>query len=67
MRRFLNKLANLIDVKSIVTITFTFCFAVLALTGVITGGDFITTFLIILTYYFTRKTNSKDEINNEGE
>lgn len=50
------KLKNLIDVKSIVTIIFTIVFAVLALTGIINGEDFMTTFLIIITYYFTKSS-----------
>lgn len=50
------KLKNLIDVKSIVTIVFTIVFAVLALTGIINGEDFMTTFLIIITYYFTKSS-----------
>ena len=50
------KLKNLIDVKSIVTIVFTIVFAVLALTGIINGEDYMTTFLIIITYYFTKSS-----------
>ena len=53
------KLKNLIDVKSIVTIIFTLVFAALAITGVIGGADFMTTFLIIITYYFTKNQNSE--------
>jgi hypothetical protein len=53
------KLKNLIDVKSIVTIVFTLVFAVLALTKVISGEDFMTTFLIIITYYFTKNANEQ--------
>lgn len=56
------KLKNLIDVKSIVTIVFTIVFAVLALTGIINGEDFMTTFLIIITYYFT-KSSSQNSTN----
>lgn len=55
------KLKNLIDVKSLVTIAFTIVFAVLALTGVIAGEDFMTTFLIIITYYFTKQNNQNEK------
>ena len=55
MNKVIKKLANLIDVKSLVTLVFTVCFAFLAFQGVIGGEDFLTTFLIILTYYFSRK------------
>lgn len=61
------KLANLIDVKSIITISLTICFAVLALTGVINGDDFMTTFLIIITYYFTKKTDETVSENTDLE
>lgn len=65
MEKIVKKLANLIDVKSIITISFTICFVVMAIQGVIGGGDFLTTFLIILTYYFTKKEDQKtdDKIN----
>ena len=53
------KLKNLIDVKSIVTIIFTLVFAALAITGVIGGEDFMTTSHIIITYYFTKSQNSE--------
>ena len=61
------KLASLIDVKSIVTICFTVCFAVLALTGVINGDDFMTTFLIIITYYFTKKSDETVSENKDTD
>lgn len=61
------KLASLIDVKSIITISFTICFAVLALSGVINGDDFMTTFLIIITYYFTKKTGEATTENKDTD
>ena len=62
MKKIVNKLANLIDVKSIVTITFTICFAVLSLTGTVSSADFITMFLVIITYYFSKKD---EKINSD--
>jgi hypothetical protein len=68
VKRFVNKLTNLIDVKSIITITMTICFVGLTFAGSITGADFITIFLVIITYYFSKKedatatkSNSEDE------
>ena len=61
MNKILNKLANLIDVKSIVTITFTICFAILSLSGVVSGADFITIFLVIITYYFSKKDETSEK------
>lgn len=68
MNNVVKKLANLIDVKSIVTLAFTICFAFLALKGIIGGEDFLTTFLIILTYYFSKKedqTTTKNQTETQ--
>lgn len=46
------KLAKLIDVKSIMTLLLTVVFCVLALTGVISGQEFITIFTVIVGFYF---------------
>ena len=42
------KLAKLIDVKSIVTLTLTAVFAYLAITQTITGQEFLTIFTVII-------------------
>lgn len=57
MEKLFTKLAALVDVKSLVTLAFTLTFVVLAITGVITGQDFMTTFLVIITYYFSKKND----------
>lgn len=46
------KLAKLIDVKSIVTIVLTAVFSYLAITKVITGQEFLTIFTVIISFYF---------------
>ena len=51
------KLAKLIDVKSIVSLIMVICFAVLALTGVIVASDFINMVSIISVFYFTTEKN----------
>jgi hypothetical protein len=45
------KIAKLIDVKSIVTLILTGVFAYLALTGKI-SKDFLTVYLMIMSFYF---------------
>ena len=55
MEKILNKIAALLNVKSLVTLIFTIVFAILAVTGVIVAADFMTAFLVIVTYYFSRK------------
>lgn len=57
MEAIKEKLAKLIDVKSIVSLVMVICFAVLALTHVIVASDFINMFSIIIVFYFTRENN----------
>lgn len=50
-----SKMAKLIDVKSIVTITLTAVFAYLAVTGRITGDNFMTVFSTVIAFFFGTK------------
>ena len=43
---------NLLSVKSLVTIALTAVFAVLALRGTVSGSDFLTVFLMVVSFYF---------------
>lgn len=61
MNKVKDKLAKLIDVKSIVTIVLTIVFATLALTGKITGQDFLTVFSVVIAFYFGTQTQRKKE------
>ena len=47
-----NRLANLLTVKSIVTVVLTAVFSVLALRGTISGTEFLTIFTTIIAFYF---------------
>lgn len=57
------KLAKLINVKSIVTILLTGVFAYLAIAGSITGQEFLTIFTVIISFYFGTQTekNNKEQ------
>lgn len=46
------KIAKLIDVKSLVTLTLTAVFSYLAITKVISGEQFLTVFTVIIAFYF---------------
>lgn len=62
------KLSNLIDVKSIVTIALTILFIILAVKQVIDGREVVTIYSVIIAFYFGtqyQKTNNK--LNNESE
>ena len=52
MNKFLENLAALLKVKTIVTLLLTIVFCVLALTGVISGADFLTVFTVVIAFYF---------------
>lgn len=61
-----DKLLKLVDVKSIVTIIFTVVFSILALKGVINGGEFLTIFTMIISFYFgTQATKPKEGVKHE--
>lgn len=47
-----NKIAKLIDVKSIVTLILTLAFVGLSVTGSIAGDKFFEVFLMIISFYF---------------
>ena len=58
-----NRIANLLTVKSIVTIALTAVFSVLALRGSISGTEFLTIFTVVIGFYFgtqAEKQNSKN-------
>ena len=64
----LEKLAKLIYVKTIITLLLAVVFSILTLSGVITGTDFMTIFVMVITYYFTRRTDTNEKempIDNE--
>lgn len=55
------KLAKLIDVKSIVTVLFTGVFAYLAIIGKISGEQFLTIFTVIISFYFGTQSAKSDK------
>ena len=56
-----NKLAKLIDVKSIMTLLLTLVFCILALCGVISGEQFLTIFTTVIAFYFGTQAGKKKE------
>ena len=61
------RLGNLLSVKSIVTVFLTVVFAVLALRRDITGKDFLTIFLMVITFYFgTQSQKVQDAVDKDG-
>lgn len=63
--KILKRLAALISVKSIVTIALTVVFTVLALRGDVTGQDFLTIFLMVVSFYFgTQSQKMQEAVDN---
>ena len=58
-----NKLLKLVNVKSIVTIILTAVFAVLSLTGKITGEQFLMIFTTVIAFYFGTQHEKKEGKN----
>ena len=67
----LKRLSVLLSVKSIVTLVLTGVFAYLAVTGVVGGTDFLTIFLMVISFYFgTQSQKLQDSIgggNGDGQ
>lgn len=61
-----NKLAKLIDVKSIVTLVMTAVFAGLAAKGTVTSDQFLTIFTTVIAFYFgTQHAKNKEDKNDK--
>ena len=60
-----NKLAKLIDVKSIVTLLLVVIFCYLAVVGRVTSQDFMTVFVIVIGFYFGTQTPKGNPIKED--
>ena len=63
MENIKKRLGNLLAVKSLVTITLTVIFAVLALRGDISGTEFLTIFTVVIGVYFGTQWVNDDHIS----
>ena len=61
MENIKKRVANLLAVKSLVTITLTVVFAVLALRESISGSEFQTIFTVVIGFYFGTQRVSEDK------
>lgn len=63
--KILKRIAALLSVKSIVTIALTAVFTVLAIRGDVTGQDFLTIFLMVISFYFgTQSQKVQEAVDN---
>lgn len=56
-----NKLAKLIDVKSIISLALTLVFCYLAIVGIITAELFIPIFTTVIAFYFGTQYQKKNQ------
>lgn len=58
------KLAKLINVKSIITIILSAVFAYLAVVGKVSAEQFLTIFTVIVSFYFGTQSTKKESESN---
>lgn len=67
MEHIINRITNLLTVKSLVTLVLTAIFACLALKGAV-SQDFMTIYAVIIAFYFgTQSRKKQDGQAGEGE
>ena len=59
------KLAKLINVKSIITIMLSIVFSYLSISGDIQPDQFISIFTVVISFYFGVVSEKKDDSNNK--
>lgn len=63
--KILKRIAALLSVKSMVTMILTAVFTVLSLRGDVTGQDFMTIFLMVISFYFgTQSQKVQEAVDN---
>ena len=68
MERLIKRAANLLSVKSIVTLVLTLVFAYLAVVGRVTGQDLLTIFLMVVSFYFgTQSQKIQEAMDSHAE
>lgn len=67
MEQLKKRAANLLSVKSVVTLALTGVFAVLALRRDVAGQDFLTIFLMVVSFYFgTQSQKLQEAMDGKG-
>lgn len=65
--KIMRRIATLLSVKSLVTLMLTAVFTVLALRGSVTGQDFLTIFLMVISFYFGTQSQKVQEAVENAE
>lgn len=67
MKVFLQKIAKLVDVKSIISLLFATCLSVAFLKGEVDVKDYLTVCTMAFTFFFSYQNNKKNDNNEKGE
>lgn len=59
MNEIRKKIAKLIDVKSIMTLTLTVVFCILAAVGAVTAEQFLTVYTVVVSFFFGVKSGQE--------
>lgn len=65
LEQLIKRVANLLCIKSIVTLVLTGVFAYLSIIGFITPVEFVVIFTVVINYYFESQRNKKTETEKE--
>ena len=65
MKVFLQKIAKLVDVKSIISLLFAACLSVAFLKGEVNVKDYLTVCTMAFTFFFSYQNNKKSNIDKE--
>ena len=65
MKVFLQKIARLVDVKSIISLLFAACLSVAFLKGEVDVKDYLTVCTMAFTFFFSYQNNKKSNIDKE--
>ena len=61
------RLANLLCVKSIVTVVLTGVFAYMSIIGAIDSDQFLTVFTVVIAFYFGVQANKEEQITKKEQ
>ena len=65
--KIVKRVAALLSVKSLVTLALTAVFTALALRGDVTGQDFLTIFLMVISFYFGTQSQKVQEAMDNAQ
>lgn len=67
MEQMKKRLSNLLTVKSLVTLMLTAVFVYLSIVGAIDGQNFMTVFLMVISFYFGTQSKKHETNDKAGE